>query len=432
MGAGWSDSNNLYIWVNKPAYAPGEQVNGEVFLNVVEEIHATRLALYLDGEEDVRYVDSDESRSTFVAEKMVYFSESHALLVVNGTLATGRYRFPFCFTLPASVAPDCSVTGEAASGATQAPFAGRVRYKVRAQIEEEEKGEPSLKKASLSRAASVAALAEDRGKETCAASHATDNFEVVEVSAETPEQLADMMKAMPPHGFLRRKLSKAAEAKPLGDLFQEIELAIVVPAEEPEVTLCEFIEHFKLLRCVPLGTLRAKVTADRLSCFPGDCVTVTVEVENTTNKHIQRVVVSLVREVIFSVDGREKFSVREVVASETIPGPPREKDFRAFGPQKVKVTVPTESQPSMTSSLMRLRYKLETFFLLGQKPYRFFLDCSVLKKTPTVKEHLTKLHAPKDWHKVPLLPETDLAVLQLRGARPPVRGDYIDIGSIIC
>ncbi|KEP60124.1 UNVERIFIED_CONTAM: arrestin (or s-antigen), n-terminal domain-containing protein [Hammondia hammondi] len=431
MGAGWSDSNNLYIWVNKPTYAPGEQVNGEVFLNVVEEIHAARLVLYLDGEEDVSYVDSNEKlRSTFVAEKMVYFSESHTLLVVDGTLATGRYRFPFCFTLPASVAPDCSVAGGAAAGATQAPFAGHVTYKVRAQIEK--KGEPTLKKSSLSRVASAAALAEDAGKESCAASCATDNFEVVEVSAETPEQLADLMKAMPSHGFLKKKLSTAAEAKPLGDLCQEIELSISVPAEEPEVTLCEFIEHFKLLRCIPLGTLRANVTADTLSCFPGDCVTVTVDIENTTNKHIQQVVVSLVREVIFSVEGREKFSVREVVASKTIPGPPREKDFRAFGPQKVNVTVPTESQPSMTSSLLRLRYKLETFFRLGQKPHTFFLDFSVLKKTPTVKEHLTKLHAPKEWHRVPLLPETDLAVIQLRGARPPVRDDYIDAGSIIC
>ncbi|CBZ55638.1 conserved hypothetical protein [Neospora caninum Liverpool] len=428
MGAGWSDSNNIYIWVNKPTYAPGEQVNGEVFVNVVEAIQAGRLVLYLDGEEDVSYTDSRMSLSTYVAEKKVYYSEAHALLLLeDGKLAAGKYRFPFCFTLPSKIAPNCSVAGLA--GAPQAQYAGHVTYKLRCQMEENVSTPP--REAGSSSPVARAAL-DAPGQASNAASYAADDFEVVEVSGETPEQLAELMNAAPLNGFLRNKLSKSAGATAVGGLSQEIELSIEVRREKPEVTEREFVEYFQLLRCIPLGSLRTSVAADSLACYPGEGVTVTVDIANRTKRKIQEIVVSLVREVIFSVDGRDKFTMREVVASEKIPGPPREKDFKGFGPQKIKIAVPTGSQPTMTSALLRLQYKVQTSFQLGRKPFSFSLDLEVLKKSPSVKEHLINFRAPKGWDKVPLLPQTDLAMIQLPGAPAPDRGEYTGIGMIIC
>ncbi|PFH37596.1 arrestin (or s-antigen), n-terminal domain-containing protein [Besnoitia besnoiti] len=433
MGAGWSDSNNIYIFVNEPIYSPGEQVNGEIFVNVVEDISGGRLMLYLDGEEDVNYTDTQGLRSTYVTEKKLYYTASKNLYTFeNGVLPAGKYRFPFCFVLPPAICPNCSVAGLVGKGTKTARYAGYVTYKIRCQVEETVTTPPP-ELSSVSPPVASAGLSIFTGRMNDAASYLSDDFEVIEVSGDTPEQFDNLMKEAPLNGFLRNKLSKSARTKPVGDLVQEVELSIKVPTEEPNVTQSDIVQHFRTLGCVPSGSLATSVTADRLSCFPGDGVTVNVEIQNRTRKRIKDVEACVVREVIFSVNSREKFTAREVVASEKVPGIPRQKEAKASGRESLHITVtmPPGTQPTMSSTLLRLQYKLEVALKLGEKPFVSSLDLVVLKKSQTQNEYLASLKAPRGWDGVALLPGTDLAMIKVRGAPSPDRGEYTGIGTVI-
>lgn len=114
MGNGvTSDSSfgKIAIRLHKDRFVAGEQVEGEVLLDLAREFPASVVTLAITGRERVQIVESrmyrDPSRGGMASssrkhvEEKEFFAHSFAIYETSGqSLEPGQFSFPFCFRLP--------------------------------------------------------------------------------------------------------------------------------------------------------------------------------------------------------------------------------------------------------------------------------------------------------------------------------------------
>jgi len=104
-----SGENSIFIRLDKPSYLPGEQVNGQVYVNIVEDTNGDTLYLMILGAEFTKYKTRHSSGSgknrrtrtvTHIGQNDILKHEYTLMSSQTGKIERGQYCFPVSFVIP--------------------------------------------------------------------------------------------------------------------------------------------------------------------------------------------------------------------------------------------------------------------------------------------------------------------------------------------
>lgn len=121
MGIEFSKVTGVKVFVTQAQYEAGQDVSGEVFVNLLSEVAFSKLKLEISGVEAISYRspphrqnsgDGDAAKSAEVKAQKELF-RAHTILYEppKGRLLPGHYRFPFLFVLPPGLPGSATVAG---------------------------------------------------------------------------------------------------------------------------------------------------------------------------------------------------------------------------------------------------------------------------------------------------------------------------------
>ena len=139
MGIGDSKSKfeygSILMQTDKPYFAPGEDVTGNIYLYLQQPFPGSQLELQLSGKEKVRWKrrknnGGDSYTVTYTDDAKILDYSCPVYSFMGGSVQTGQYSFPFRIKLPYDIPASCLYTNYAASES----FA-QVKYKIKALLQ---------------------------------------------------------------------------------------------------------------------------------------------------------------------------------------------------------------------------------------------------------------------------------------------------------